>query len=85
MIYAIVPLDEIESLEKAIEDVDPRACMTEAPKLYFVTYQGTSRELFNELLPKEVNKGLMIFRVHEHYGAADDETWEWINVRKNGY
>ena len=85
MIYAIVPLDKIEGLEKNIQQVDPRACLTEAPALYFVAYQGTSRELFDELIPRDISKGLMIFRVHEHYGAADDETWEWINVRKNGY
>ena len=84
MIYAIVSIDELEDLEEKILAVDPKACIEEAPNLYFVSFSGTSRELLYALGYGDTDKAVMVLRVHEYFGIASSETWEWLEVRENG-
>lgn len=87
MVYAIIPLEDSEDLED-IEDkvlaVDKKACIEEAPYLYFVSFSGTSRELLYALGYGDSDKSIMILRVHEYFGIASSQTWEWLEVRNNG-
>lgn len=85
MVYAVIPIDTIEDLQEKILAVDQKACLEEAPTLYFVSFSGTSKQLIYELGYGDRDKSLITLRVHEYYGIASPETWEWLEVRKNGY
>lgn len=85
MVYAVIPIDTFEDLREKILSVDDKACTEEAPAVYFVKFDGTSKELLYALEYGDTDKSIIVLRVHEYFGIASTQTWEWLNVRKNGH
>lgn len=84
MIYAIIPFREEEELRHKIDALDTFVYDDEAPKAYFVSYKGTTRELaeaigYNE--PSSVGTGIVI-PVPNYFGYASKHLWEWLNVHE---
>lgn len=97
MLYAIVPLhlteDESLALKEEVQKLlnrDSAALLPpvhvydeHAPDLYFLTYEGTARELSNKLgYGKEDSKigSGVVMRVSSHFGYAKKSLWEWLEV-----
>ena len=88
MIYAIVPfrLKNERSLQERIEGLADAISIYkgEAPKAYFVSYNGTTRELadeigYNDANNVEIGTGIVI-PVTSHAGYAIKDLWEWIRL-----
>ena len=98
MVYAIVPLssysEQNSALRKKIEGLSSGESNTQAhppilhvykdyaPKIYFVTYQGTAREL-SDLIgygnDSEIGVGL-VMHLGNNFGYASSTLWEWMEV-----
>ena len=82
MIYAIIPFEEEEELRRKIDALNTFVYDDEAPKAYFVSYKGTTRELaeavgYNE--PSSVGTGSGI-PVPNNFGYAAKHLWEWLRI-----
>lgn len=84
MIYAIMPfnLASEKKLRANIEKHTKAQYLDEAPKAYFVSYDGTTRELadligYNE--KSDVGTGIVI-PITNHAGYANKDLWEWIRL-----
>ena len=58
----------------------------ESPNIYFIYYQGTTEDLFNEIGFVEDEKlGFgVILQVGYYYGYGPNRLWEWLRVYKDG-
>ena len=99
MIYAIIPLSPLnehitvlsEKIEK-LSTIDPNTQAPPpiphiykdySPKIYFVTFQGTARELSDLLgYGDDLDIGIgIVMRLGNNYGYASQSLWEWLEVR----
>ena len=99
MVYAIVPLhiddDEALALQTKIENLasqngkslapSPPVQMYDvhAPDIYFVTYEGTARELSEELGyggSSDIGSGFIVRVSGGYYGYANRSLWDWLGV-----
>ena len=81
MIYAVIALsDNLEGFEGALEEVDGNYNNDESPNVYFVQFRGTSKELFNAIKGNNYKERILILRVHEYYGRASANVWEWLDL-----
>ena len=85
MIYAVVPLDDNPGLESRIKALDPSAYTRHGPKIYFLSYDGTSADLSEKLgFVKKGNKssvGVVLKPSHTN-GVAFVDLWEWFDTYK---
>ena len=84
MIYAIIPFRlKIESkLQEKIEELADAIYKDEAPKAYFASYQGTTRELADQIGYNdkgEAGTGIVV-PITNHAGYASKDLWEWIRI-----
>ena len=100
MIYAIVPLEtndvQNDALRKKIDSLNRtngpssltmdsiRVYTEAAPDLYFVVYDGTTRDLAEKIgycdPTPEVGAGVVI-QVSHYYGYASGNMWDWLGMQ----
>lgn len=58
----------------------------ESPNIYFIYYQGTSEDLFDEIgFIKDKKLGFgVILQVNYFHGYGPNRLWEWLNVHRDG-
>ena len=84
MIYAIIPFrlpNEDKLLEK-IKDLGTPAYTDEAPKAYFVSYEGTTNQLSDAIgysEDDEMGTGI-VMPVMNRAGYAVKDLWEWMRI-----
>ena len=87
MIYAIIPFQEGPEFEAQIRSVDSRAYRIESPKMYLVSFKGTTLEVSRTMGyggdKPDVGTGLVL-PVSNYHGFAPKDLWEWLEGRQNG-
>ncbi len=83
MIYAVIPFDSEENITRQLNSLEQPVYFGEAPKAYFVSYNGTTSELANAVGLKEggTSRGIVI-PVTNYFGFANRDLWEW-GARQN--
>ena len=85
MIYMIVSFEEGDNrdvLANKIKEVGKSICEDEAPHAWFVSYDGTSKELADKIElgdNPEVGTGIVV-QVNRYNGYASESLWEWMGV-----
>ena len=84
MIYAVVPLQrrDIEILEEKLEKLEVPMYREQAPYIYLVIYEGTTKELA-ETIGYGDNQKLgtaLVVPIENYAGYAPKNLWEWIRI-----
>lgn len=88
MIYAIIPFQRSkkEKLRNKVETLGIPVYTDEAPTAYFVSYNGTTRELAEAIGFSNGESGTgIVIPVSNYYGYAAKDLWEWINIHEHDY
>ena len=83
MIYAIVPFQrgDKEKIRNKVEALGCPVYTDEAPSAYFVSYNGTTRELAEAIGLSDGESGTgIVIPVSNYYGYAAKDLWEWIRI-----
>lgn len=85
MLYAVVPLDPSPTFAKHLNELGDRVYKDYGPKVYFVSYTGTTRELANALNFQDGESGTgVVLPFSNYWGYASKDLWEWLHLRENG-
>ena len=86
MLYVVIPLrlpaDDDAHLRGKIRALDVQFYGKEAPRVYFVSYDGTTTELAEALGygdDKAVGSGVVI-PITNYSGYASKNLWEWLSI-----
>ena len=84
MIYAVIPFDSGADITSQLNSLERPVYLSEAPSIYFVSYNGTTRELANAVGfgDGKTNRGIVI-PVTNYYGFASRDLWEWLELKKS--
>lgn len=88
MIYAIIPFQrsDKEELRNKVAGLEIPVYTDEAPNAYFVSYNGTTRELGEAIGFSNGESGTgIVIPVANYYGYAAKDLWEWINIHEHDY
>ena len=85
-VYAIIPLEESPHLDAIIQSIDESAYVHYSPRLYLVSYAGTSGDLAEAVgFRKDRDKGStgIVLKINYYNGLANPDMWEWLSSRQN--
>jgi hypothetical protein len=51
---------------------------------WLVAFNGTSKELYDKILPDDSPSGVTVFATSGYYGVAPQDMWEWIATKLKG-
>ena len=88
MIYAIVPFQrsDKEKLRNKVETLGCPVYTDEDPMAYFVSYNGTTRELAEAIGLSDGKLGTgIVIPVSNYYGYAAKDLWEWIRIHEQDW
>ena len=88
MIYAIIPFhrSDAEGLLDKVKTLEIPVYTDEAPTTYFVSYNGTTRELAEAIGLSNGESGTgIVIPVSNYYGYAAKDLWEWINIHEHDW
>jgi len=85
MLYAVVPLNPNPALAQHLRALEDKVYGEYAPKVYFVSYPGTTRELAAALNLHDGESGTgVVLPFSNYWGYASKDLWEWLRLRENG-
>ena len=90
MLYAIIPIQNSEEVLKDRLDrlKSLNICSIEAPNIYVVQFEGTTRQLFEiigfgpDTPVANSTLALVVIPFNDIYGYANGEFWRWL--KNNG-
>ena len=81
-VFAVLPLNDQESVESAIRQKAPDAFYALPSGQFLVAFPGTSKELSDMLgISDRETASAIVVRVDSYYGRAPRDVWEWIKSR----
>ena len=85
MIYAVIPLSIRKDLDERLEKIDENFFRIDEPRIYFLSYKGTSVELAKAVgFRNDKQDTGLVLRVTTYHGYAQKRLWEWLEVHQNG-
>lgn len=85
MLYAVIPFSPKPTFAKNLAEVKGQVYKDYGPQVYFVSYNGTTRELARALGLDDNSAGAgVVLSVSNYWGFAAKDLWEWLDLRKNG-
>jgi hypothetical protein len=77
--FTIIPLDQTisENLETIVHDKFEKNAYALPGGEWLVSYEGTSRQLFDEL---GIDSSVLVLNFAGYWGKASQDIWEWISV-----
>ena len=85
MLYAVIPFESSPAFEEHLSELGKPVYKDYGPKVYFVSYTGTTRELAAALNLHNGESGTGVVLPFSNYGGyASKDLWEWLRLRENG-